>query len=144
MNLPRDREGAASAREWLKHAQSDLRLARLAMNTEVLSEQVCFHAQQAAEKALKALLLSQCVDFPFTHDLAQLLEVLQSAGIAAPAEVRDADSLTPHAVQARYPAPETDLLSRAELTALRQMTQHRCPKPAKEIMQIVTLAGSRC
>lgn len=44
--------------EWLSHAKSDLRLAYLAAGDEfVRREQVCFHAQQAAEKAIKAVLL---------------------------------------------------------------------------------------
>ena len=51
MNLPRERREAASPHEWLRHAQSDIRLARLALNAEILPEQICFHAQQVAEKA---------------------------------------------------------------------------------------------
>jgi len=55
MNLPHDKQGAASPQQWLAHAQSDLRLARLAEKNDILPEQICFHAQQAVEKAFKEL-----------------------------------------------------------------------------------------
>lgn len=51
-------ENATLPSDWLAHAESDLNLARLAKGHEnILAEQVCFHAQQATEKALKAVLL---------------------------------------------------------------------------------------
>jgi HEPN domain-containing protein len=103
MNLPHERREAVSPQEWLRHAQSDIRLARLALKEEILPEQICFHAQQAAEKALKAVLLHKKVDFPFTHDLEELVEVSMNGGIAVPDELHDLGNLTPYAVQARYP-----------------------------------------
>ncbi|MHB8762909.1 MAG: HEPN domain-containing protein [Deferrisomatales bacterium] len=89
--------------EWLNHARSDLRLAELAVGRDVLPEQLCFHAQQACEKALKAVLLRRRVEFPFTHDLAELVETAEAAGLAIPPEVARADELTPFAVETRYP-----------------------------------------
>lgn len=66
--------------EWLTSAQSDLRLANIGRDDPgVLAAQVCFHAQQAAEKALKAFQRSREVRFPLTHDLEQLLEVVSQA-----------------------------------------------------------------
>jgi HEPN domain-containing protein len=103
MNLPHDRQGAASPQEWLKHASSDLKMARLAMNSDILPEQICFHAQQAAEKSLKAVLLHIGADFPFTHDIGELIEIAQRAGVVVPAELLELDALTPYAVQARHP-----------------------------------------
>lgn len=48
----------------MAHALSDLNLARLGQEKEdILHEQICFHAQQAVEKALKAVLLFNKVDF---------------------------------------------------------------------------------
>jgi HEPN domain-containing protein len=44
------------AREWINRARSDLALAR-AKPEGVYLEDLCFHAQQAAEKAIKALLI---------------------------------------------------------------------------------------
>ena len=105
-----------SAGEWLAHAESDLRFGRLGSGEEdILPAQICFHAQQAAGKSLKALLLSTGTDFPLTHDLGQLLELCSHAGIEIPPEVLEADSLTPYAVETRYPG-QLDDISRAEMT----------------------------
>ena len=104
------------AAEWLAHAESDLRLGRLGSGEEeILSAQICFHAQQAAEKALKALLLTGGTDFPLTHDLGQLLQLCSHAGIEIPPEILEADSLTPYAVESRYPGQLEDV-PRAEMT----------------------------
>jgi HEPN domain-containing protein len=51
------RKMPGSPREWLNHAKSDLRLAHLAAKDKLVRrEQACFHAQQAAEKAINAVL----------------------------------------------------------------------------------------
>ena len=44
--------------QWMASARSDLAIAGITLPPEAMYEQLCFHAQQAAEKALKALLLS--------------------------------------------------------------------------------------
>jgi HEPN domain-containing protein len=89
---------------WLKRARSNLARARLlAGEPEVVYEDLCFDAQQAAEKALKAVLVHQGVAFPKTHALADLLTFVARTGVTVPAEVRAATLLTPYAVEARYP-----------------------------------------
>ncbi len=55
-------------REWLVRARSDLALAGSSL-AGVLLEDLCFHAQQAAEKAIKAVLIRHDTEFPLTHDL---------------------------------------------------------------------------
>ena len=53
-------ESLGSPEDWIVHAKSDLTFAVLAQENrtaDILSSQICFHAQQAAEKALKAVLL---------------------------------------------------------------------------------------
>ena len=93
-----------SPQEWLAHALSDLALARLGINSgEVLPEQVCFHAQQAVEKALKSVLLCNKVSFPLIHDIETLIEIGQQAGMQFPAWADEAATLTPYAVETRYP-----------------------------------------
>lgn len=90
--------------EWLNHAKSDLRLAYLAAGDEfVRREQACFHAQQAAEKAIKAILLSRKIEFPLTHDIEELLEIAENSGIKLSEDIREAGLLTPYAVESRYP-----------------------------------------
>ena len=103
MNPPRRKKLPSDPREWLTHARSDLRLAKLGVTADVLPEQVCFHAQQAVEKAFKAVLLHTATDFPLTHDLEELLDLLARAGIAVPKELVEAGDLTPYAVESRYP-----------------------------------------
>jgi HEPN domain-containing protein len=68
-----------------------------------LREQVCFHAQQAAEKALKAVLVSWRIDFPYTHDIKGLLRIAETSGIVIPPTIQQAALLTPYAVETRYP-----------------------------------------
>ncbi len=57
---------------WLGFAEDDLRMAELALG-EKLYNQVCFHAEQCVEKALKALYVSNDRAYPKTHKLADLL-----------------------------------------------------------------------
>ena len=113
MNPPANKPVPGSPQEWLIHAESDLRMARLGEHDKtVLPQQVCFHAQQAAEKALKAVLLYARIDFPLTHDLQELLDLLEHDSINPPSEIQGAGSLTPYAVETRYPgyfAPITPL-----------------------------------
>jgi HEPN domain len=54
-----------------------------------------FNAQQAVEKALKAVLAGRGEDFPFTHDIAALIELCQDEGFQLPDDLREADRLTP-------------------------------------------------
>ena len=61
-----------------------------------------FHCQQAAEKLLKAVLSHHGLGFTRTHDLQELIELLEAAGHPLPAEAATADELTPFAVQFRY------------------------------------------
>ena len=57
---------------WLTLADEDLTMAALALRQGVY-RQVCFHAQQAGEKALKAFLLARRGTYPKSHSLEQLL-----------------------------------------------------------------------
>lgn len=106
----RKRSKPGSPEEWLAHAESDLNLARLGKDRDdVLAEQVCFHTQQAAEKALKAVLLHRKIEFPFIHDIEALLEIMTQSGLLVPRNVADAGALTPYAVEARYPGYQEEI-----------------------------------
>ena len=63
---------------------------------------VGFHAQQATEKALKAVLSRHGVEFRRTHDLALLLDLLQDRQLPPPPGADWLDELNPYAVEARY------------------------------------------
>jgi len=62
-----------------------------------------FGAQQAAEKALKGLLIQLDVSFPYTHDLADLITLVERQNLEVPESVKDAAILTDYAVVTRYP-----------------------------------------
>ena len=65
----------------LAMAEKDLRAIEGMKNEEVFAEEVFgFHAQQAAEKALKAWIAALGEEYPLTHNLASLLSVLQGLG----------------------------------------------------------------
>ena len=108
-------------REWLNRARSNLAVAGARVPGAYL-EDLCFNAQQAAEKAIKAILIRHDVEFPYVHDLAQLLTLVEEAGQQIPERIREAERLTRFAVFDRYPgiAPEItqdeyhDALSTAE------------------------------
>ncbi len=63
-----------------------------------------FHAQQAVEKLLKAVLRARDVGYPLTHNIGFLLELLQEAEVAVPPAFSEAAGLTPFAVEFRYDA----------------------------------------
>jgi HEPN domain-containing protein len=63
------------AKRWLAFAREDLRMAELALG-EGLFGQVCFHAQQCAEKAVKGWMAGQDYSIPRTHRMADLLTLL--------------------------------------------------------------------
>lgn len=98
----------ADASNWLQFARDDLAAARTLMaDTEIPSRIACFHAQQAAEKALKALLVASSIPFTKTHDLV-VLAGLQNDAVSEELALVDLLLLHPWAVEARYPGDLPD------------------------------------
>ncbi|HEV8574581.1 MAG TPA: HEPN domain-containing protein [Dehalococcoidia bacterium] len=116
-----EHDPAGSPAEWLRYARSDLELARLAPPPGVMPEALCFHAQQAAEKALKAVLIAHELPFPRTHNLRTLLDLLPQT-LAPLAEVQDAARLTDYAVFSRYPAEAEPVTEEEHQEAVRLAT----------------------
>ncbi len=96
-------------RVWLQRAYSNLRLAEKGLGKDVMLEDLCFNAQQAAEKALKAVCLSKGRDFPKTHSITRLIDLAELAGVEIPEQVKAADFLTQYAVETRYPGPAEEI-----------------------------------
>lgn len=97
--MPPEGVGPEGPREWLRRARSNLaRAAQGQVAPDVLFEDPCFDAQQAVEKAFKALLVLKGVQVPRTHS------------ISIPLEVQEASALTDYAVAARYPGPAEPVL----------------------------------
>lgn len=117
--MPRDPGQLGTPEEWLKRAKSNLALARQAKSDEIYWEDLCFETQQAAEKALKAVLLAKAIPFRFVHDLAELLTLLEKNGVVLPEEVLNAAVLTDYSVEARYPGPFEPVTEEDFRTALK-------------------------
>ena len=94
-----------TAQEWLRRANGNLARAKQSKPKGAFWEDLCFDAQQAAEKAIKAVLRFRAIDFPKTHDIRELLTLLDSNGQVIPAEIWDTMDLTDYAVETRYPGP---------------------------------------
>ena len=106
MTVPRDGI-LRQVRRWAMLADEDLRVARhiLAMSDECPYRLAAYHGQQCAEKYLKAYLVFRGVDFPFTHNIARLLELCSERSDWA-AGLKEAEELTPFAISARYPGED--------------------------------------
>ena len=94
----------AVTREWVAKAESDLRAAvyLLEPRVEQPTEAVCFHAQQCAEKYVKALLVFRSTDFPKTHDIEQLT-ALVPADLRPRLTLEEERRFIGYATAARYP-----------------------------------------
>jgi HEPN domain-containing protein len=90
-------------RAWVSKAEGDFKNIELVMPSEDAPfDTVCFHAQQAAEKYLKALLTFRGVPFGKTHDLSELALLLPEES-SVPGSCGDLADLADAAVASRYP-----------------------------------------
>lgn len=102
--MPPEKGRPDDPHEWLRRAASNLQRSRTDAGLPgVYLEDLCFDAQQAAEKAVKAVLIDEQIVFPYIHDLVTLLTLLEAEGAELPSEVREAGRLTRFAVETRYP-----------------------------------------
>jgi len=96
-------------RQWLAKAEQDMKAGETLFAAEPpFLYPACFHAQQAAEKYLKALLTWHQIEFPKTHAIEQLLDLVKEADTETAASIRDAVVLTPYGVDIRYPSDEPE------------------------------------
>jgi HEPN domain-containing protein len=97
--------------QWLARAGEDLNVARylLAENLPYYGA-IGFHAPQAAEKFLKAYLVTHQVEFPKTHDIGRLLDLIAPVDGALATALSAAVQLTDYGVDVRYPGdlPQLD------------------------------------
>jgi HEPN domain-containing protein len=102
---------AAEAGRWLSTARDDLDAARILLDGRKFAH-VCFLAQQAADKAMKAVLYGHGVE-PWGHSVRKLIEALVEAGVEGSACLRaqadDAVVLDRFYIPARYPNGLPDL-----------------------------------
>jgi len=90
--------------KWLFRADEDLAVIDRLIQTDpqAYASTICFHAQQAVEKYLKALLACKGVDFPRTHDVDFLLAECRKVSPGQFDQI-DLKSLTDFGVSVRYP-----------------------------------------
>ena len=91
-------------KSWIAYAEEDFAAAKALMRRrKPFLSAACFHAQQSAEKYLKALLIVKDFDFPKTHDLPTLDTMCNTNGIVTGLVLQDPVDLTEYAVRKRYP-----------------------------------------
>ena len=103
---------ASQARMLLRRSRIDADVLRLGVHDDVAA----FHAQQAIEKALKAVLTVHRVDYPFTHSLPELAGMLADRGLELPLSPYRLGDFTECAVVLRYEeSPEEIVFDRNKL-----------------------------
>jgi HEPN domain-containing protein len=108
--MPPDLRDSDVPEEWLRRARSNLALARAGRPApEALYEDLCYDAHQAAEKAIKAVLIGRRSRVPKTHSIGDLLALVSNSGVDVPLEIGKASALTDYAVHARYPGLAEDV-----------------------------------
>ena len=105
--------------QWLNRAKSNLAIARQPKTDEIYWEDLCFEVQQAAEKALKAVMLAKGIKFRFVNNLSEHLTLLERSGVALPDDVKNAAILTDYSVEARYPGPSEPITEAEFRNSLR-------------------------
>lgn len=106
-------------RQWLLKAEEDFAVAEhlLSESTPYVGT-VGFHAQQAAEKFLKAVLVHYQVEFPKTHDLGKLLDLIAPVNAPLADCLRGATALNPLGATMRYPSDLPELTAQDARTAV--------------------------
>ena len=96
--------------EWVEKAEGDILTARREYRTRKAPnyDAVCFHAQQAAEKYLKAILQEYGIIIPRIHSLAELIAMLAKSDASFLTLQVDLNIMEGYAVQFRYPGLSAD------------------------------------
>lgn len=103
------------ARRFLALADRDIRAFRkLSDDPEIDDEVVGFHAQQAVEKCLKAVLIKHRIEQRKTHDLQRLIDLLIQNNLPSPPLCEGIHILGPFAVELRYDLMATEPLDREQ------------------------------
>lgn len=82
-------------------------------------EDLCFEAQQPAEKSLKAVMVLRGIQFPFVHDLSRLVSLIEKEGVEVPEVLLKAEKLTIYAVITRYPGVVRPVTEQEYLEAVK-------------------------
>jgi len=92
---------------WVERAEEDYAVLQSCLRRrKPLTSSACFHAQQCAEKYLKAILVAHNQPFPKTHDLRILSDLCQQAGVILGLDINRIDAISFYAVNTRYPGED--------------------------------------
>ena len=116
--MPPEKPAPGSPLDWLRRARSDLALACAPLPQDALYNELCFHAQQAVEKSIKAVLVHCGVEFRKVHYIDYLIGLLP-AGVSLPPEAVEVVGLTSYAVMSRYPGDYEEVTEEAYQEAAR-------------------------
>jgi HEPN domain-containing protein len=117
---PPDKIRDEFVRQWLLKAEEDVNAAKsLITYGMTFLTTVCFHSQQAAEKYLKAFLTYHQVEFPKTHDIDELLDLVAGVNKKLAESLRDTIVLTNYGVDVRYPGDLPDVSSKEAQQAIQ-------------------------
>jgi HEPN domain-containing protein len=110
---------------WMSYADEDMDLANYAMKMPGIRSYrlIAFHAQQCAEKYLKAYLVYQDIDFPYTHDIRKLFKLCGNAIWIE--KIKSAEELTPFAVTTRYPMLDEKVTENEAIEAVNMASMVR-------------------
>ena len=110
--------GRDLADQLLRRASDDEAAARAMLPIKSVTDAIVgFHAQQAVEKSLKAVLAVHGEDSPFIHDIDGLADLCEEAGSKLPDGLVGIDALTPYAVGLRYDDEQSGSVTREEALA---------------------------
>ncbi|MDD5676303.1 MAG: HEPN domain-containing protein [Chitinivibrionales bacterium] len=104
MTEERERLLQKTVANWVLKAENDLTIAkdeRFLKKDGIVTDGICFHCQQAAEKYLKAFLVFHSVDFEKTHNLEFLANLCKT--ISADFGSLEFGNLTNYGISVRYP-----------------------------------------
>jgi len=99
---------AQETKNWLEIAKKDLEADHQLLSKDEFSAQVCFFAQQAAEKAIKGFLVWQQLRFKKEHDIRYLGNIALQKDNSLQSVIDEAATLSPFAVTFRYPGESVD------------------------------------
>lgn len=116
----------------LRKAKSDLTNAAMCLSAGQSLDTACFHAQQAAEKYIKAYLATQDIDYPFIHNLEKLIGLCAQRDPSFLSIKFPGQELTPYAVELRYdeefwPSPQIARQALDAALAIKEFVLERIP-----------------
>jgi HEPN domain-containing protein len=112
--------------EWIEKAEGDFATAQREVRARKQPnyDSACFHAQQCAEKYLKARLQEAQLTIPYTHDLVVLLQLLLPIEPSWVSLTHDLRALTVFGVTFRYPGASADQAMARDAVARCRIVRH--------------------